>query len=178
MKLTRLHLSLGAIIALLAAVSAPLHAQQQPQQQQQEQQRGTTPAQQPQGGTAAPSGQRAGTATAPVSAVVVLLPTAQASDKQLGNGCWVRFYEGENYQGYSLTVVGPVDVPRMDVPGPAWREWDSAIVGPKARVTTFDNENFHDRTANLVAGQRVPDLDEQTLGWFDEVHSARVSCTK
>ncbi|WP_169805897.1 beta/gamma crystallin domain-containing protein [Azohydromonas lata] len=124
-------------------------------------------------------------ATAPVDkgtvpkldAVLVLMPAAQGSSESLGNGCWVRFYDGENYHGASLTLVGPIDMPKMDVPGPAWREWDSAVVGPKARVITYDNENYRDRTATLAAGQHYPKLDDSKLGWFEEIHSARVSCT-
>lgn len=112
-----------------------------------------------------------------LDAVLVLMPAAQGSSESLGNGCWVRFYDGENYRGASLTLVGPIDMPKMDVPGPAWREWDSAVVGPKARVVTYDNENYRDRTATLAAGQHYPKLDDSKLGWFEEIHSARVSCT-
>lgn len=120
--------------------------------------------------------QQAGADGVATGAVLVLLPTVQASDERLGNGCWVRFYDGNNYKGSTLTLVGPVDMPKMDVPGPVWRDWDSAIVGPKATVTTYDNENFNDRTATLRAGQHLADLRDRKLGWFDEVKSARVAC--
>jgi hypothetical protein len=43
-------------------------------------------------------------------------------------------------------------------------------------VTTYDNENFHDRTAVLAGNQSYPDLRDHKLGWFEEVKSARVSC--
>jgi hypothetical protein len=65
----------------------------------------------------------------------------------------------------------------MHPAGSVWRDWESAIVGPKARVATFDNENFKERTARLAPGQRIADLRDKKLGWFDEVHSARVACT-
>lgn len=110
------------------------------------------------------------------ASLVVLMPMAQAGDTQLGNGCWVRFYDGKNFRGTNLTLVGPVDMPNTDVPGGVWREWDSAIVGPKATVVTFDNENYRDRTARLAAGQRITDLGDKKLGWFEEIKSARVSC--
>ena len=115
--------------------------------------------------------------TLPVTAVLVLLPAAQGADPNLGNGCWVRFYDNQNFRGESLTLVGPVDMANMDAPGDAWQDWDSAIVGPKARVTTYDNENFNDRTATLSPGARIPDLRDRKLGWFEEVKSARVSCS-
>jgi hypothetical protein len=44
-------------------------------------------------------------------------------------------------------------------------------------VTTYDDENFKERTAKLDPGQRIADPRDKKLGWFDEVHSARVACT-
>lgn len=120
--------------------------------------------------------QKAGDSISKLDAVLVLMPAAQGNSDSLGNGCWVRFYDGENFRGSSLTLVGPIDMPKMDVPGPAWREWDSVITGPKARVVTYDNENYRDRSATLAAGQRISNLDDAKLGWFEEIHSARVSC--
>ncbi|WP_169517090.1 beta/gamma crystallin domain-containing protein [Azohydromonas australica] len=109
--------------------------------------------------------------------ILVLMPAAQGNSDGLGNGCWVRFYDGKNFRGQMLTLVGPVDLPRMDVAKPAWREWDSAIVGPKAKVATYDKENYRDRTATLSAGQRIPSLDDAQLGWFEDIESVRVSCS-
>lgn len=110
------------------------------------------------------------------AAVLVLLPSAQANGTRLADGCWVRFFDDKGFKGDALTLAGPVDLPRMEL-GNAWRDWDSAVVGPKATVRTFDNENFRDRTAVLNAGQSIPDLRDRKLGWFEEVKSARVSCS-
>jgi hypothetical protein len=112
----------------------------------------------------------------PSGAVLVLFPTDQAQGRSLADGCWVRFFDDKNFRGDTLTLAGPVDLPRMEL-GDVWRDWDSAIVGPKAMVRTFDNEQFRDRSAVLSAGQSVPDLRERELGWFEEVKSARVQCT-
>lgn len=117
-------------------------------------------------------GQQAG---APV-AVLVLLPAKEATDPNMAKGCWVRFHSDENFRGQSLTLVGPVDMPNMDAPGAVWQNWESAVVGPRATVTTYDNENFSDRTSTLNAGQRLADLGDNKLGWFEEVKSARVAC--
>lgn len=128
------------------------------------------------GGTAHAEQQASRTpSSASPAAVLVLLPNAQAQGTQLANGCWVRFYDDKGFQGDSLTLAGPVDLPRMEL-GNAWRDWDSAIVGPKATVRTYDNEQFRDRTAVLQAGQSIGDLGDRKLGWFDEVKSARVAC--
>jgi hypothetical protein len=112
-----------------------------------------------------------------VTGLLVLLPVGQATDPNMANGCWVRFYENKNFRGDMLTLVGPIDMANMDAPGPAWQDWDSAVVGPKAQVTTFDNEGFRERTATLSAGAHISDLGDTKLGWFEEVKSARVRCT-
>lgn len=137
---------------------------------------GNTTAQKSAAGAATQQRSNAG-ATADAAAVLVLLPVQLASDEKLANGCWVRFYDGQNFRGSSLTLAGPVEMPQMHPAGNVWRDWESAVVGPKARVTTFDDENFRQRTASLTPGQRIADLRDQKLGWFDEVHSARVACT-
>ncbi|HYD76495.1 beta/gamma crystallin domain-containing protein [Ramlibacter sp.] len=116
-----------------------------------------------------------GATQAAPAAVLVLLPAEQAQGQRLADGCWVRFFDDKGFKGDTLTLAGPVDLPRMEL-GDAWRDWDSAVVGPKATVRTFDNENFRDRTAVLDAGQSIPDLGDRKLGWFEEVKSARVSC--
>lgn len=127
--------------------------------------------------------QKAGMSSAPAGArtggnpsVLVLVPSAMASDTRFANGCWVRFFDDKQFRGDALTLAGPVDMPKMEVPGALWRDWDSAVVGPRARVTTYDNENFRDRTAELAANQSYPDLRDRKLGWFEEVKSARVAC--
>jgi hypothetical protein len=126
------------------------------------------------GGKAQAAARTAGSAE---GAVLMLVPVRIATDATLADGCWVRFYDGSNFTGATLTLAGPVEMPRMYPAGNVWRDWESAVVGPNAQVTTFDEENFRDRTAKLGPGQRVPDLRERKLGWFDEVHSARVTCS-
>lgn len=120
----------------------------------------------------------AGASAAPAGAasVLLLVPARMASDQRLGDGCWVRFYDDKQYRGDALTLVGPVDMPKMEMPGNVWMDWDSAVVGPRAKVITYDNENFRDRTAQLAASQSYPDLRDKKLGWFEEVKSARVTC--
>lgn len=102
--------------------------------------------------------------------------TSQHVTDDLGNGCWVRFYDGQDFRGRSITLAGPVDLARIQLPGRPWTEWDSAIVGPQATVTTYDDKNFRERTARLARGERVADLRQDKLGWHEQVRSARVDC--
>lgn len=77
-----------------------------------------------------------------------------------------------------LSVVGPVDIANARVGGFHWgRRFDSIVVGPKATVTAYDNENYEQRTATFRPGQRVPELDEK-MGFVENIRSLRVSCAK
>lgn len=107
---------------------------------------------------------------------VIVVPPNQAFDEKLGNGCWVRFFDDKSYRGRSLTLVGPVEMPKIHIPGGLWVNWSSAVVGPKATVDTFDYEQFQNRTAVLRPGQRIPDLKDRKLGLFEDIHSVRIAC--
>lgn len=134
---------------------------------------GTLPAQAPPG----QAGATAGTAARPV---FMLVPAETAGkDSPLKSGCWTRVYDGENFTGDSLTVVGPVSVSEMS--GPYGLNWDDKVnsieAGPKATVTVFDNAGFRDQVAQFKPGQKVPDVSKK-LGFFDEFGSIRVACSR
>lgn len=107
---------------------------------------------------------------------LVLVPTAESSSPTYAKGCWVRFYDNPDFGGRNVTLKGPVSVADADDYQMVWHDWDSVIVGPKARVQIYDNDNFNDRTATLMPGQRVAELDAGNLGLFGQVNSLRVSC--
>lgn len=109
---------------------------------------------------------------------VIIVPRGQPSDDRVGNGCWVRFYNDKAYRGRSLTLVGPVQMPKIHVPGGLWVDWSSAIVGPKATVTLYDLEQFKNRSGVLRPGQRVSDLSDQKLGLFEDIHSVKIACKR
>lgn len=109
---------------------------------------------------------------------VIVVPRDHRHDDKLANGCWVRFYNDKSYAGRSLTLVGPVQMPKIHVPGGLWVKWSSAIVGPGATVTTYDFEQFKNATAVLRPGQRIPDLRDRKLGLFEDIHSLRMACKR
>lgn len=133
-----------------------------------------------------PAGQRGGTVQAvpppPVTSggpdlpSVIVVPHGHRQDEMMANGCWVRFYADESYGGRSLTLVGPVQMPKIHVPGGLWIKWSSAIVGPRATVTTYDFEQYKNATAVLRPGQRIEDLRDRKLGLFEDIHSLRIAC--
>lgn len=99
-------------------------------------------------------------------------------DERLANGCWARLYTDENFRGEVLSVVGPVDIANASVGGFEWgRRFNSIVVGPKATLTAYDNDNYQQRTATFRSAQRVQDLDEK-MGFFENIRSLRVVCAK
>ncbi|HEX6318097.1 MAG TPA: beta/gamma crystallin domain-containing protein [Burkholderiales bacterium] len=118
-------------------------------------------------------------ATAAANApLIVLVPVQVASRDSFSNGCWARLYDSTNFEGNQLSLVGPVDMPNMRTAfGTDWSgEFDSIAVGPKARLTVYDNENYEQRAATFKPGQKVADLDEK-LGFFEDISSVKVACT-
>lgn len=109
---------------------------------------------------------------------VIVVPRNYSHDEKLGNGCWVRFFDDKSYGGRSLTLIGPVEMPKIHIPGGLWVNWSSAAVGPNATVTTYDYEQFQNRTAVLQPGQRIPDLRDRKLGLFEDIHSVRIACKR
>jgi hypothetical protein len=124
--------------------------------------------------TAQPSGR--GRAAPDASAArLVVMPARIVDDKGFAGGCWVHFYDGIDFRGRQLTLVGPLDLANMKETGEPWRDWDSVVVGPKARVTTYDAENFQGPAAKLEPRQRIKDLTRET-GRFDDIESVQLSC--
>lgn len=112
------------------------------------------------------------------SVAVMIVPMTVATVDTMNNGCWARFYADQNFRGDVLAVSGPVSLADMGRAQPFWGEADSAVIGSKARVTTYDNDNFRDQTAVLKPDQRIANLrDKEQLRWFEGVESLRVECT-
>jgi hypothetical protein len=134
-------------------------------------------------GAAAKSGKKTanegssqGTVNAKVP-VLVMVPVQLKVEDQ-AKGCWAKVFDGQKYQGDSMTLVGPIDLAQMR--GPLGFSWENMIesveTGPKAQVTIYDNENFRDRAKVIDPGKKVPDLDEK-LGFFENIRSMKVNCT-
>jgi hypothetical protein len=122
-----------------------------------------------------------GSAESPQADTVVwfVVPVAmQAQGDAMSKGCWVRLYSGDNFEGRYVSVVGPASIPEMVSPyGTGMNNWESAVVGPNATVTTYDDDNYRSRNATLRANQRYADLDDSKLGLFDDIESMKVSCS-
>lgn len=108
-------------------------------------------------------------------AVLAALASQQVT-RRLGDGCWVRFYEDAHFRGRSITVVGPVDLARLNVRGSTLSDWDSAVVGPQATITAYAMEGFRKPAVTIGPGQRAADLQKGQRGAQGEIRSANVDC--
>lgn len=118
-------------------------------------------------------------APVPDPVVIVVMPLPTASDEKLGNGCWARLHERDNFKGDTLTLVGPVDMPTMRTSfGKDWGgEFDSIAVGANATLSVYDRQHYKEKAATVKPGQRVPDLDKK-LGFFQDIRSLKIACSK
>ncbi|MGR9051860.1 MAG: beta/gamma crystallin domain-containing protein [Gammaproteobacteria bacterium] len=64
----------------------------------------------------------------------------QAKEKD----CWADFYEDAQYKGEHIRMQGPAELAQLqNVNGENWSmRIDSIKVGPKAKVTVFENPNY------------------------------------
>lgn len=62
-------------------------------------------------------------------AMLVLLPLSQAQDQRLAQGCWVRFFDDKGFKGETLTLAGPVDLPK---------KWNWAMPGGTGTAPSSD----------------------------------------
>lgn len=110
--------------------------------------------------------------------VLILVPVTVDVDK-MATGCWARFYDDENFEGDQLTLIGPVDLPDMKFHRRFyWGGLDSVVVGPKATVAIYDDENYRDRNATLKPGDHIKNLDDQKLGLFEDIESLKITCAQ
>jgi hypothetical protein len=78
---------------------------------------------------------------------------AYAGDKE----CWAEFFQDSQYSGKHFRLQGPIQLENLqDVGGENWESRISSLkVGPKARLTVFENNNFQ---LTLKAMEKYPEL--------------------
>src|SRR5664279_6258954 len=87
------------------------------------------------GGSSSMQGGASSAAAADVDTAVVVLPTAGAVE-QMRAGCWASFYDERNFNGDSLTLIGPVDLQTLDRGSARQlkRDIKSVVTGPRATL--------------------------------------------
>jgi hypothetical protein len=122
------------------------------------------------------SGTKDGKTTIIEVPVLMLVPVKVSTDLE-NKGCWVKFYEKKDYEGDSLMLSGPLNLPRLI--GPFGADWENKVrsikTGPKTNVTIYDNRDFRDQNKFLDPGSNIPDMSKQ-MGFFDDFRSMMLSC--
>lgn len=115
---------------------------------------------------------------ATASAVFLLIPVnAPEQNEWMKKGCWAKFYDGKDFSGDNLMLMGPVDMP--DMTGPFGIDWKGKIssieTGSKARILVYDNKGYKDLVSTFKPGQRSADVSKK-MGFFDEFSSVKITC--
>ena len=127
------------------------------------------------GGQRSSSGYGAGGAD--VDTAVVLLPTAGAAE-QMRAGCWASFYDERNFNGNSLTLIGPVELQTLDKGSARQlkRDIKSVVTGPRATLVVYEKQMLSARSVGFQPNTREAGLAE-TLGFGGRIESMRMSCS-
>jgi hypothetical protein len=107
---------------------------------------------------------------------VVLLPGAGTAE-QLQSGCWATFFDERNFNGSSMTLVGPVELKTLDR-GSAQqlkRDIKSVITGPRATLTLYEKQFLSARWVGFQPATREAGLMEK-LGFGGRVESMQLRC--
>ncbi|MEF8698413.1 MAG: hypothetical protein V5B33_03640 [Candidatus Accumulibacter sp. UW20] len=100
--------------------------------------------------------------------------------------CWVSVFDGQNFQPPSARLTGPTFLEKPET-GPVVAEdlrhlggenfidrIDSLIVGPRARITVYDEVNFSGHKLSFEANARIPDL--AVYDFNNRIRSIKVEC--
>ena len=119
------------------------------------------------------SGSRSGGDT---DSAVVVLPTAGAAE-QMHSGCWASFYDERNFNGSSLTLIGPVELSTLDKGSARQlkRDIKSVVTGPRATLTLYEKQFLSARWVGFTPDSREPGLAEK-LGFGGRIESMKLSC--
>jgi len=126
-------------------------------------------------GTRSSSGYASGMAE-PETAVLVL-PTAGAGE-QMRAGCWASFYDQRNFNGDSLTLIGPVELQTLDRGSATQlkRDIKSVVTGPRATLVLYEKQMLSARSVGFQPNTLEAGLAE-ALGFGGRIESMRMSCS-
>jgi hypothetical protein len=121
------------------------------------------------------SGMRAA-ASSDVDSVVIVLPTSGATE-QMRSGCWASFYDDRDFNGDSLTLIGPVELETLDKGSAKQlkRDIKSVVTGPRATLTLYEKQFLSARWVGFTPDSREPGLTEK-LGFGGRIESMKLSC--
>ena len=129
------------------------------------------------GGSGTRSSSGYGGGMAEPDTVVLVLPTAGAG-QQMRDGCWASFYEERNFNGDSLTVIGPVELQTLDRGSATQlkRDIKSVVTGPRATLVLYQKQMLSARSVGFQPNTREAGLVE-ALGFGGRIESMKMTCS-
>lgn len=111
-----------------------------------------------------------------VDTAVVVMPTSGAS-AAMQAGCWASFYDERNFNGDSLTLVGPVELQTLDKGSARQlkRDIKSVVTGPRATLVLYQRQFLSARSVGFTPDSREPGLAEK-LGFGGRIESMKLTC--
>ena len=108
--------------------------------------------------------------------VVLVLPTAGAGE-QMRTGCWAAFYEEPNFNGDSLTLIGPVELQSLDQGSARQlkRDVKSVVTGPRATLGVYQKQMLSARSVGFQPNTHEAGLVE-ALGFGGRIESMQMTC--
>ena len=92
--------------------------------------------------------------------------------------CWIRVWEHTGFQGRSMRIEGPMEIPWMgdwewpDGGGDMHDDIGSIVVGPQAWFIGYEDEHFGDTQVCLGPGSSIPDLGRFNMN--DQIDSFKI----
>ncbi|WCM90092.1 hypothetical protein [Acidovorax sp. NCPPB 3576] len=85
------------------------------------------------------------------------------------DGCWVQFYDGEKKSGGTKRFDGPLDVADLNdytfsTGEKGGDETDSLVLGSRAWIQVFKDDDYGGKTAYFYPNQTIEDLDAYGMG--------------
>lgn len=123
-----------------------------------------------------PTGSMGATGAPAIDTAIVLLPGSGAAE-QVQSGCWATFFDERNFDGSSLTLVGPADLQTLDK-GAAQqlkRDIKSVVTGPRATLVLYEKKFLSARSVGFQPDSREAGLAEK-LGFGGRIESMQLRC--
>ena len=117
-----------------------------------------------------------GSTTGDPNAPVVVL-SGPGTTEQLKSGCWASFFDERNFNGGSLTLIGPVELTTLDKESARQlrRDMRSMITGPRATLVLYEKQFLSARSVGFQPGTREASLVEK-LGFGGRIESMQLRC--
>src|SRR5439155_25182562 len=98
--------------------------------------------------------------------------------EQMRAGCWASFYEQPNFNGDSLTLIGPVELQTLDRGSATQlkRDIKSVVTGPRATLVVYQKQMLSARSVGFQPNTREAGLVE-ALGFGGRIEPLKMTCS-